>query len=64
MKTLTDFVNGLNENVSTLVVIGERSHWIFNNDDEIDKGWADCFDIEEVVSEKATSVIVKVKCKF
>lgn len=62
--SLTEFINNLNDKVETLVVIGERSHWIFNNTDEIEGSWADFFEVVEVVSERVTSMIVKVKCVF
>lgn len=59
--TLVEYVNKLDNEVETFVVIKERGHEIFNNDDAIDEGWAECFDVVEIVSETKTSVIIRVK---
>ena len=62
--SLTEFIKNLNDKVETLVVIGERGHWILKSGDEVSEGWADCFEVVEIVSEAVTSVIIKVKCLF
>lgn len=61
MKTLTEFIRELKETVSTVVLIGERTHWIFNNDDEISQGWAERFEVVEILSENNSSIIARIK---
>ena len=60
MKTFADAVRNLNEEVSTVVAIGNRTHWIFTENDEIDEAWAESFEVTEVVSETKTSVIFRI----
>lgn len=61
---LVDFVNNLNESVEYLVCIGERTHWVFSSNDEIEREWAECFEVVEIVDETRTSIIIKIKCFF
>lgn len=62
MQSLYDFIIGsLSKNVQTVIVINERTHYIFNDGDEIEAGWALLYNVDEIVSENYNSVIVKVK---
>lgn len=60
MKTFADAVRNLNEDVQTVVAIGNRTHWIFTENDEIDEAWAESFEVTEIISETKTSVIFRI----
>lgn len=61
MQTLTDYIKALHEDIEYVVVLGERTHWIFSTDSEvIDQAWSDTMDVVEVVSETDYSVVVRV----
>ena len=63
MTTLTQFIEALPSWVKTLVVINERTHYIFTDtsEDTIQAGWSDLFKFEKIVSENYYSMIVEVK---
>ncbi len=58
---LVEFIQSLKENIETVVAISERTHYIFNSDDELSIGWAQLFDVVEIISQNATSIIIKIK---
>ena len=60
MTTLTQIIEALSENIKTLVVIGERTHYIFTDTDNIEVGWSDLFKFEKIVSTNYNSLIVEV----
>jgi hypothetical protein len=46
--------------VETIVLINDRTHYIFNDGDVIEEGWANLYRVSEVVSENYNSVIAKI----
>ena len=46
--------------IKTIVLINNRTHYIFSDGDIIDEDWAILYRVSEVVSENHNSVIAKV----
>jgi hypothetical protein len=46
--------------IKTIVLINDRTHYIFSDGDVIDEGWANLYRVSEVVSENYNSVIAKI----
>lgn len=62
MQSLYDFIiSSLSKDIQTVIVINDRTHYIFHDGDEIEAGWALLYNVDEIVSENSNSVIVKVK---
>lgn len=47
--------------IKTIVLINDRTHYIFNDGDLISEGWASLYRVSEVVSENYNSVIAKIE---
>jgi hypothetical protein len=46
--------------LKTIVLINDRTHYIFSDGDVIEEGWANLYRVSEVVSENYNSVIAKI----
>lgn len=46
--------------IKTIVLINDRTHYIFSDGDAIEEGWASLYRVSEVVSENYNSVIAKI----
>lgn len=46
--------------VETIVLINDRTHYIFSDGDVIEEGWANLYRVSEIVSENYNSVIAKI----
>ena len=44
-----------------IVLINDRTHYIFSHKDVISEGWAMLYKVKEVVSENYNSVIVRIE---
>jgi hypothetical protein len=58
---LVMFIEALDPKYKTLVALGERTHYIFSGGDEIAVGWAQLFDVVEIVSENFDSIVVRIE---
>jgi hypothetical protein len=45
----------------TIVLIGDRTHYIFNDNDVINEDWAILYNVTEIISENYNSVIAKIE---
>ena len=61
---LINFIEKLKKSIDTVVLVGERTHWIFTDGDEISAGWAENFKVVEIISENSTSVIARINYKW
>lgn len=62
MKTLLEFLeDAYAKQVETIVLINDRTHYIFNDGDIIEEGWANLFYVSEIISENYNSVIAKIE---
>ena len=62
MKTLLEFLkDACAKQVETIVLINDRTHYIFNDGDIIEESWANLFYVSEIISENYNSVIAKIK---
>lgn len=46
--------------IETIVLINDRTHYIFGDGDVIEEGWANLYRVSEIVSENYNSVIAKI----
>lgn len=62
MTSLLEFIEAaLAKRLETIVLIHDRTHYIFTDGDIISEGWALLFDVVEVISETHNSVIAKIE---
>jgi hypothetical protein len=61
MQTLTDYIKALHEDIDSVIVLDEHTHWIFDiASEDICQDWSDTRTVVEVVSETCYSVVVRV----
>jgi hypothetical protein len=62
MTTLLEFLEAAYvKQIETIVLINDRTHYIFNDGDTIEEGWANLYYVSEIISENYNSVIAKIK---
>lgn len=59
--TLSQYIETLPKGVETVVAISDRTHYIFNPQDELAIGWAELFMVTEVVSKSFSSVVIQIE---
>ena len=47
--------------IKTIVLINDRTHYIFGDGDIISEGWASLFKVSEIISKNYNSVIAKIE---
>lgn len=47
--------------LKTIVLINDRTHYIFSDGDVIEEGWANLYKVSEIISENYNSVIAKIE---
>ena len=58
--SLLEFLNAVRKQLETVVLINDRTHYIFNDGDVIEEGWASLYYVSEIVSKNYNSIIVKI----
>ena len=58
--SLLEFLNAVRKQIETVVLINDRTHYIFNDGDVIEEGWANLYCVSEVVSKNYNSMIVRI----
>ena len=58
--SLLEFLNAVRKQLETVVLINDRTHYIFNDGDVIEEGWASLYYVSEIVSKNYNSMIVKI----
>lgn len=62
MASLLEFLEAAcAKQVKTIVLINDRTHYIFNDGDIISEGWASLYRVSEIISENYNSVIAKIE---
>lgn len=62
MTNLLEFLEAAcTKQVKTIVLINDRTHYIFDDGDVISEGWASLYRVSEIISENYNSVIAKIK---
>lgn len=58
--SLLEFLNAVRKQLETVVLINDRTHYIFNDGDVIEEGWASLYCVSEIISKNYNSIIVRI----